>query len=72
MMKYLFAKASNHKLLVKFDQMNKQSEPITARKHEKHLYVKSQYKGTCTTRGKYGHKGKDFWHKEGANILKFH
>ena len=32
-----------------FDQMNEQSGPGTSIEHEKVLYVKYQYKGTCTT-----------------------
>ena len=44
------------KLSVKFFQMNKQSGPRTFIEDEKYLYVKSQYKGTCTTCGKYGPK----------------
>ena len=53
---------------MKFDQTNEQSGPRTSREDEKSLYVKSQYKGTCTTCGKYRHKGKDCWQKEGANV----
>ena len=45
-------------LYVKFDLMNKQSVPRASREDEKSLYIKSQYKGTCTTYGKYMHKGK--------------
>ena len=48
--------------------MNKQSVPITSREYEKFLYIKSQYKGTCMTCGKYWHKGKYLWHKEGTNV----
>ena len=59
------------KLLVKFDGTNKQPRPRTSREDEKALYVKSQYKGTCTTCGKYRHKGKDCWQKEGANLQNF-
>ena len=46
------------KLSVKFDRMNEQSVPRTSRDNEKDLYVQSQYKDTCTTCRKYGHKGK--------------
>ena len=46
------------KLSVRFDQMNEQSIPTTSIDNVKYIYVKSQYKGTCTTCGKYGHKGK--------------
>ena len=52
--------------------MNKRPETKTSREDEKSLYVKSQYKGTCRTCGKYGHKGKNFWHKEGENVQKCH
>ena len=45
-------------LSVKFNQMNEQSGPRTSIEDEKVLYVKSQYKSTCTTCRKYGHKGK--------------
>ena len=31
---------------------------------------KTQYKGNCTTFGKYGHKSKDFWHGESSNVPK--
>ena len=54
------------------DQTNEQSRPVTSREDEEYLYVKSQYKGTSTTCRKYGHKGKYFGHKEGANLPKFH
>ena len=37
------------KLLVKYDQMNKQSRPKMSREDEKAHSVKSQYKGACTT-----------------------
>ena len=57
---------------MKFDQMNKQSRKITSRENEKSLYLKFQYKGACTTYGKYGHKSKNFWHREGANLPKFY
>ena len=49
---------SRDKFSVKFYLMKKQSIPRTSIEDEKHLYVKSQYKITCTTCGKYGHKGK--------------
>ena len=57
---------------MKFDQMNKISETKTSREDGKTIYVKFQYKGTCTTCGKYGHKGKDSSHKEGENVQKCH
>ena len=59
-------------LLVKCDQMNEQSGSKTSIEDEKPLYIKPQYKGTSATYGEYGHKSKDFWHKEGANTSKFH
>ena len=37
------------KILVKFDQMNKQSGPRTSREDEKSFYLKSQYKVTWKT-----------------------
>ena len=37
------------RILVKYDQMNKQSKPKISREDENYLYVKSQYKGTCMT-----------------------
>ena len=58
------------KLSVKFYQMNKQSGPITSREYEKSLYLKSQYKGTYKTCGKYEQKGKYLQHKEVANVPK--
>ena len=59
------------KILVKYDQMNKQSRPKFSRENENDLYVKPQYKGTCATCNKYGHKSKDFSHREGANVPKY-
>ena len=44
-------------ILVKFDQINEQSISRTSIEVEKDLYVKTQYKGTCMTCGRYGHKG---------------
>ena len=52
--------------------MNKRPETKTSREDENPLRIKSQYKGTCTTCGKYGHKRKDCWHKEGAKLKKCH
>ena len=52
--------------------MNKQSKPKTSREDENLLYLKNQYKGTCTTCRIYRHKGKSFCHIEGANIPKFY
>ena len=46
------------KILVKYDQINKQSRPKIPIEDENHLSVKSQYKGTCVTCNKYGHKSK--------------
>ena len=45
------------KLSVKFDRINKRPETKTSREDEKYLNIKPQYKGTCTTCRKYGHKG---------------
>ena len=45
-------------LSVKFNQMNEQSGPRNSIEDENFLYVKSQYRSTCTTCRKYGHKGK--------------
>ena len=59
------------KNLVKFDHINKKSILRTSRKDEKPLYIKSQYKVTCMTCGKYGHKSKYLWHIEGANLPKY-
>ena len=53
-------------ILSKFDQTNKQLGPRTSREDERFLYVKSQFMGACKTCGKYGHKGKYFWNKEGV------
>ena len=52
--------------------MNQQLETKTSREDDKLLYVESQYEGICTTCRKYGHKGKECWHKEGENILNCH
>ena len=59
-------------LPVKFDLTNEQSVPRTPIEDEKTLSVKSQYKGTCMTWGKYGHTVKDCWYKEGTNVPKYH
>ena len=48
------------KLLAKYDQMNVQSETKTPGEDENPLYIKPQYKPTCTDCGKYRHKGRDF------------
>ena len=37
------------KILVKYDQMNKQPRPKTSIEDEKSLYVKYQFKITCRT-----------------------
>ena len=55
-------------ILVEFDQMNEKSGPRTSIEEGKPPYIKSQYKDTCTTCGRYKHKGKYCWHKEGANV----
>ena len=47
------------KLSVKFYKMNEQSETKTATEDEKPLYIKYQYKGTCTPCGIYRHKVRD-------------
>ena len=52
--------------------MNEQSRTRTSREDEKFLHVKSKYKGICTNFGKYGHASKDWWHRKGADIPKFH
>ena len=54
------------------DQINNQSGKITLREDETSLYKKSEYKGTRMTCKRYRHKGKDSWHKEGANVSKCH
>ena len=59
-------------ILVKNDEMKKHSRPRDSREDEKPLYVKSKYKGTCTTCGKYRYKGKVCWYKEGANVSTFY
>ena len=51
--------------------MNKQSIPKMSVEDESYLNVKYQYKGTCATCRKYGHKSKDFLYSEGANAPKF-
>ena len=38
-------------------QMNEPPETKTSREDEKYLYIEFQYKGTCMTCSKYGHKG---------------
>ena len=43
-----------NKLSVKVFQMSEKSRPRTSREYEKPLYIKSQYKGTCTTCGNTG------------------
>ena len=52
--------------------MNKNSGPRTSKEDEKSHNVKFDFKGTCKTCVKYKHTGKDSWHKESANIPKFH
>ena len=52
--------------------MNKQPGPITSREDETPLYIRYQYKGNFRTCGRYGYKGKDFWHKEGAKVPTCH
>ena len=44
--------------------MNKQSETKISRVYGTFLYVKYQYKGICTTCGKYRHNGKEFCNKK--------
>ena len=58
------------KILVRYDLMKKQSTTKMSREGENYLYVKSQYKGTCATFKKYGHKSKDCSHIEGTNSPK--
>ena len=58
-------------ILVKYDQINKQSRPKIPIEDENYLNVKPQYKGTCVTGRKYGHKSKDCSYREGANVPKF-
>ena len=36
-------------IFVKYDLMNEQSRPRMSREDGESLYIKSQYKGTCTT-----------------------
>ena len=63
----------NEKLLEKYYQMNKQSTMRMSREDENSLYVKLQYKGTCTTFRRCSNKGEDNWHIEGdKNIPTFH
>ena len=52
----LTIKRIHEKLSEKYDQMNIQSEMNNPRENEKSLYLKIQYKGTCTTCVKSGHK----------------
>ena len=59
------------KILVKYDQINKQSRPKFSREDENYFNLKSQYKGTCVTCREYGHKSKDCSHREGVNVPKF-
>ena len=33
---------------------------------------KTQYWGNCTACGRYSHKYKDCWHREGENVPKYH
>ena len=52
--------------------MNEELEIITLREDKKELYIKYQYKGICTTCGKYRNKSEDLWHREDANVPKCH
>ena len=56
--------------LMKLEQMNKQSRPRYSTEDKKALYLQTQYKGTCTTCGIHGHKGKYCWQKESSNLSK--
>ena len=46
--------------------MNKQPKQKMSIEDENCLYVISQYKETCATCRKYGHKSKDWSYREGA------
>ena len=46
------------KLSEKFDHIKDQTRTIISREYEKSLYINTQYKGTCTTWGKYEHNSK--------------
>ena len=65
---FITIKRSHDKILVKYDRTNKQSRPKMSREDKNHLYVKSQYKGTCATCRKCRNKSKDCSHREGANV----
>ena len=51
--------------------MNKQTETNNPDEDDKTLYSKSQYKGICMNRGKYGYKLNKYWYGESANIQKY-
>ena len=54
----------NEELAEKYYRIRLRPETKIPNKEEKSIYTKSQYKGTCTNCGKYGHKSQYLWHKE--------
>ena len=56
----LTTKRTREKLWEKYYWMNVWPETTNSREDEKYLYVKSEYKGTSTISGNFGHKGKHF------------